>query len=97
MRDRIVMIHLHHVREEAVGILTQQLGDDHLEDAQGVTHRNIINLQMIFVFYDTGSVHHLLLLDRPTETTEEVRNEVRRREIIGNDSITKHFECRQSP
>ena len=29
----IIMIDLHHVREEAVGILTQQLGDNHLEDS----------------------------------------------------------------
>ena len=90
------MVNLHHGGEHTVVILTQQLRDNHLEDTQGVTDHDIIYLESIFLFNDTGRVFELFLLDSPTEATEEGADELRTREISAEGGVTLHLESRKN-
>ena len=40
----IVVIHLHHGGKDAVVVLAQQLGYNHLEDAHGSSHDEVVKL-----------------------------------------------------
>ena len=89
----VVVIHHHHVREDTVGVLTQQLRHDHLKHPEGIADDRIINLQRIFNLRLTGSVYKLLLLDCPTETTEELTDELRTGEVARESRVTLYLQC----
>ena len=96
MRLGVVVVHLHHVAEEAVGILAQQLRNDHFIHPQRVADGGTVDLEMILVFHDTGSVHHLFFLDRPPVATEEGGNEIRTGEGVSKHSVTQYLDGRDS-
>ena len=88
----VVMVHLHHVAEEAVTVLSQQLRDNHLKHAQGIPYRHLVYLQMVFYLNLARSVRHLLFLDGPPEATKEGRYEFRAGEIPSKRAVTLYFE-----
>ena len=90
----IVVVNLHHVREEPVAVLAQQLGDNHLEDSEGTSYGCIVNLQRVFRLGLTCSIHHFILLDSPAKATKEGRDEVRRGKIAIEGGVTQNLQGR---
>ena len=94
-RFGVVVVHLQHVGEIAVGVFSHQLTDDHLEDTERVADGDVVYLQVVLVLDDAGGVDHLLLLYGPSESSEEGADELRRGEVAVEGGVAPYLECRK--
>ena len=93
-RFRIVVVYLHHGREDAVVVLSQQLTRNQRIHPQGLSHVHTVNLEHVFIFSLASGIYELLSLYGPAYTAYEVADELWRGKIARKGGVASYPKCR---